>query len=62
MAYSDEELDIAVTWLDKIPLTGWVPTDLCHPRDIYMCTWCNSIVCMYMYPDVAMFSHISLCQ
>ena len=27
-AYSDEELDMAVTWLDKTPLTGWVSTDL----------------------------------
>ena len=27
-ANSDEVLDMAVTWLDKTPLTSWVSTDL----------------------------------
>ena len=35
-ANSDDVLDMAVTWLDKTPLTGRVPTDLCHPGDTYV--------------------------
>ena len=42
MANSDEVSDMAVTWLDKTELTGWLSTDLCHPENntlsTYICT------------------------